>query len=92
MPREDDGDDERAPLPRVRGDVAFENVSFEYVPGAPVLRDVSFHAPAGNDDRDRRTERGREEDDARAAHGVPPSDAGRVTIDGRDLAAVRLRD
>jgi subfamily B ATP-binding cassette protein MsbA len=31
----------------VVGDVVFEGVSFEYEPGVPVLRDVSFRAPAG---------------------------------------------
>ncbi|NNM53099.1 MAG: ABC transporter ATP-binding protein [Spirochaetales bacterium] len=29
------------------GDVQFQNVSFSYVPGNPVLHDVSFHVPAG---------------------------------------------
>jgi len=32
---------------RVRGDVRFENVSFGYDPARPVLRGVSFEAPAG---------------------------------------------
>ena len=32
----------------MRGDVAFEHVSFEYNAGVPVLKDVSFHAPAGS--------------------------------------------
>ncbi|MFK3690054.1 ABC transporter ATP-binding protein [Agrobacterium tumefaciens] len=30
------------PLPRTRGDVEFKNVSFEYVTGQPVLKDVSL--------------------------------------------------
>jgi ATP-binding cassette subfamily B protein len=30
-----------------RGHVRFENVSFDYLPGVPVLRDVSFEIPAG---------------------------------------------
>jgi ATP-binding cassette subfamily B protein len=34
-------------LPEVRGRVAFENVSFAYVPGEPVLREVSFTVEAG---------------------------------------------
>ena len=34
-------------LPEVRGDVRFEDVSFEYNPGVPVLKHVTFHAPAG---------------------------------------------
>jgi ATP-binding cassette subfamily B protein len=31
----------------VRGDVAFEDVRFSYVPGEPVLRGLSFHAAPG---------------------------------------------
>jgi ABC-type multidrug transport system fused ATPase/permease subunit len=31
----------------VRGEVAFDDVHFAYVPGEPVLRGVSFHVPAG---------------------------------------------
>lgn len=34
-------------LPAVRGHVAFEHVSFEYLPGRPVLHDVSFEVEPG---------------------------------------------
>jgi len=92
MTTEDQDDANREPLAEVRGDVAFENVSFEYNPGAPVLRDVSFHAPAGS---------------TTALVGPSGSGkstliglvmafqwplAGRIRIDGHDLATVRLRD
>jgi ABC-type multidrug transport system fused ATPase/permease subunit len=36
-----------APLTDVRGDVAFDHVSFSYDAVSPVLHDVSFEAPAG---------------------------------------------
>jgi ATP-binding cassette subfamily B multidrug efflux pump len=36
----------RRPQPRA-GHVRFENVSFEYLPGSPVLQDVSFEIPPG---------------------------------------------
>src|SRR3989441_5008995 len=36
------------PIARARGKIAFQNVSFEYTPGHPVLRDVSFELPPGN--------------------------------------------
>ncbi len=35
------------PLPPLRGEVAFENVTFGYEDGRPVLRDVSFRAEPG---------------------------------------------
>ena len=44
---EDDDGVERASLGEVQGDVVFDDVSFEYDPDVPVLRDVSFHALAG---------------------------------------------
>jgi subfamily B ATP-binding cassette protein HlyB/CyaB len=38
----------RSALPQIRGDLTFEHVSFRYrVDGPEVLRDVSFHVPAG---------------------------------------------
>src|SRR5262249_9533195 len=48
MKTEDDEDFDRASLPEVQGEVEFENVSFEYNPGVPVLKNVSFMAPAGS--------------------------------------------
>ena len=33
--------------PPLRGEIAFENVSFSYVKGTPVLRNVSFHVAPG---------------------------------------------
>ncbi len=36
-----------ASLSRVRGDVRFENVSFHYSPGTPVLRDIDLEIQAG---------------------------------------------
>jgi len=44
---EDDEDAQREAIPDLAGDVKFENVSFEYKPGTPVLKGISFHAPAG---------------------------------------------
>src|SRR5689334_3446866 len=42
MPTEDEEDTGRNPLPEVHGEIAFENVTFEYNPGVPVLKNVSF--------------------------------------------------
>src|SRR5882672_6222029 len=48
MATEDADEADRLPLPEIGGEVAFENVSFEYNESAPVLRNVSFRAPAGS--------------------------------------------
>jgi subfamily B ATP-binding cassette protein MsbA len=46
-PREDADDASRAVLADLKGEVRFDGVWFEYNPGVPVLKDVSFVAPAG---------------------------------------------
>ena len=38
---------EAKPLPAIRGRVEFQSVQFEYQPGRPVLRDISFTAEPG---------------------------------------------
>jgi ABC-type multidrug transport system fused ATPase/permease subunit len=45
--REDADDEHRAVLDDLRGDIEFKDVSFEYNPGVPVLKNISFTAPAG---------------------------------------------
>jgi subfamily B ATP-binding cassette protein MsbA len=92
MATEDDEDASREPLGTVQGEVAFDDVSFEYEPGTPVLRHVSFRAPAGTT-----TALVGSSGSGKStlislvmAFGRPGS--GRVSVDGRDLAAVRLRD
>ncbi len=44
---EDEEDDERDPIPDIAGEVVFDDVWFEYKPDTPVLKGISFHAPAG---------------------------------------------
>src|SRR5256886_5084741 len=48
MSTEDQEDASRASLPDVRGEVAFDDVTFEYNNGVPVLKRVAFVAPAGS--------------------------------------------
>jgi len=47
MTTETEADIEKEPLVDIRGTIDFENVYFEYDPGVPVLKDISFHAEAG---------------------------------------------
>ncbi len=48
MPTELDEDVHREPAGDLKGTVKFENVSFEYDAGVPVLTNISFEAPAGS--------------------------------------------
>jgi subfamily B ATP-binding cassette protein MsbA len=47
MATEDQEDASKAPVPHVEGRVLFDDVWFEYEPGVPVLKGVTFTAPAG---------------------------------------------
>jgi len=89
---EDQEDEQRDPIGDVSGDVAFENVSFEYAAGVPVLRDVSFKTAAGtttalvgSSGAGKSTLIGLVTAFNRPTHG-------RVLVDGRDIATLRLRD
>jgi ABC-type multidrug transport system fused ATPase/permease subunit len=89
---EGEEDDTRAAMTDVHGEVEFENVTFEYTPGVPVLKGVSFKAPA------------RTTTALVGSSGSGKSTlislvmtfnrplSGRVLVDGRDLESVRLRD
>ncbi len=48
MATEDQEDASRRPMPDVHGEVEFQDVVFEYNPGVPVLKHVSFKSPAGS--------------------------------------------
>jgi ABC-type multidrug transport system fused ATPase/permease subunit len=86
------GDETRDPVDAISGEVEFENVSFEYEPGVPVLKNVSFHAPArtttalvGSSGSGKSTLMS-----LVMTFNRPKS--GRILIDGRDLSELRLRD
>ena len=91
-PREDEGDDARAPINAVRGDVAFEGVSFEYVLGVPVLKDMSFRAAAGTTTAIVGPSGAGKTTMLSLVMAFHRPTQGTVTIDGRDLAGLRLRD
>ena len=68
-------------------------MSFEYNPGVPVLKHVSFTRAGGHDDRAGRIERIGQEHADQPGDGVQPAAcAARILVDGRDLATIRLRD
>ena len=92
MKTEDDEDNTRAPRGVVAGDVRFENVSFEYNPGVLVLKDVSFHAPAGTTTALVGSSGSGKSTLLSLVMAFNRPKSGRIFIDGRDLATVRLRD
>src|SRR5262245_14361378 len=92
MATEDDEDASRMPLPDVRGEVAFRDVTFEYNEGTPVLKNVSFHAPAGSTTAlVGSSGSGKSTLISLVMTFNRPRD-GQVLVDGHDLTTVRLRD
>jgi subfamily B ATP-binding cassette protein MsbA len=92
MVTEDDADERRAPVSEIAGDVVFENVHFEYEPGEPVLRDISFHAPAGTTTALVGSSGSGKSTLMSLVLAFNRPGAGRVLVDGADLDSLRLRD
>jgi subfamily B ATP-binding cassette protein MsbA len=92
MATESDEDATRAPLGRLDGDVIFDDVWFEYTPGQPVLRGVSFHAPPGSTTALVGSSGSGKSTLISLVMAFNRPTAGRVIVDGRDLAGVRLMD
>ena len=89
---EDAEDATRAPMPEVRGDVVFEDVSYAYVPGRDVLRHVSFHAAAGTTTALVGSSGAGKSTLISLVLAFNRPTAGRVLVDGRDLAGLRLAE
>jgi subfamily B ATP-binding cassette protein MsbA len=92
MATEDQEDARRAALPALEGDVRFEDVGFEYTPGVPVLKAVSFHAPAGTTTALVGSSGSGKSTLISLIMTFNRPQTGRVVVDGRDLREVRLRD
>ena len=92
MATEDDEDASREPLGTLQGEVVFDDVSFEYEPGTPVLRHVSFRAPAGTTTALVGSSGSGKSTLISLVMAFSRPGSGRVSVDGRDLTAVRLRD
>jgi subfamily B ATP-binding cassette protein MsbA len=87
---EDDGG--RTPLPDVRGDIRFEDVWFEYESGRPVLKGITFDAPAGSTTALVGSSGSGKSTLISLVMAFNRPLKGRVRVDGRDLSSVRLRD
>lgn len=76
----------------VRGEVAFEDVRFSYLPGRPVLKGISFRVPAGRSVAIvGPTGAGKSSVISLLCRFYDP-DSGTVRIDGRDLRGVPFAD
>jgi subfamily B ATP-binding cassette protein MsbA len=92
MPTEVEEDARRASVDRLTGDVAFDNVWFEYTDGQPVLRGVSFTARAGTTTALVGSSGSGKSTLISLVMAFNRPTSGRVLVDGRDLADLRLMD
>jgi len=92
MTTELDEDRSRAPVERLAGDVAFDKVWFEYNPGQPVLRGVSFHAAPGTTTALVGSSGSGKSTLISIVMAFNRPTQGRVLVDGVDLAQLRLFD
>ena len=90
--REDDGDEAREACTELRGDVVMEDVHFHYDEGKPVLRGVSLVAPAGTTTALVGSSGSGKSTLVSLVMAFNRPQRGRVLVDGRDLASLRLAD
>ena len=92
MSTEIDGDEGKARMGDTEGGIAFENVSFSYDDKVPVLRGVSLTAPPGSTTALVGSSGSGKSTLASLVLSFNAPDSGRILIDGRDLARLRLAD
>lgn len=89
---EDAEDASRTPTRDVVGDVVFDDVWFEYKPDVPVLKGISFHAKAGTTTALVGPSGSGKSTLIGLVMAFYRPTRGRVFVDSRDLATLRLRD
>lgn len=92
MGTEDEDEAQRAALETIEGEIAFHNVSFEYNDNTPVLRNVSFVAPAGSTTALVGSSGSGKSTLISLVMAFNRPLSGILTLDGRDLASIRLKD
>jgi subfamily B ATP-binding cassette protein MsbA len=89
---EDDEDEHRSAIPDLAGEVRFEDVWFEYKPDTPVLKGVSFHAPAGTTTALVGPSGSGKSTLIGLVMAFHRPKQGKVSVDRQDLVGLRLRD
>ncbi|MDQ2855414.1 MAG: ABC transporter ATP-binding protein/permease [Acidobacteriota bacterium] len=92
MTTEDENESERESLAEIKGEIAFDDVSFEYDASVPVLKHVSFRASAGSTTALVGSSGSGKSTLISLVMAFNRPIAGRVTVDGRDLESLRLKD
>jgi subfamily B ATP-binding cassette protein MsbA len=92
MTTEDDEDATREKVENIRGEVEFQDVSFEYTAGVRVLKHISLKAPAGSTTALVGSSGSGKSTLLSLVMAFNRPVEGRVLVDGRDLATLRLRD
>ena len=92
MPTELEEDASREPVQQLTGDVAFDDVWFEYNEGQPVLRGVSFEAAAGTTTALVGSSGSGKSTLISIVMAFNRPTKGQVLVDGKDLADLRLMD
>ena len=92
MATEDEEDPSRSQLGEIIGEIEFHDVSFEYNDDTPVLKHVSFVASAGSTTALVGSSGSGKSTLISLAMAFNRPLSGKVTVDGRDLESIRLKD
>jgi len=90
--REDADDANRGEIVDLKGDIEFGDVSFEYNPGVPVLKNISFKAPAGTTTALVGSSGSGKSTLISLVMAFNRPSSGVVLVDGRDLESLRLAE
>ena len=92
MPTEDQEDAHRSTVPVIAGHIAFDDVTFEYEPGIPVLKGLSFDAPAGTTTALVGSSGSGKSTLISLVMAFARPTEGRITVDGADLDSLKLHE
>jgi subfamily B ATP-binding cassette protein MsbA len=92
MQTEDEADEGKPSLGDIRGDIRFEDVWFEYNPGVPVLKSITFHAAPGTTTALVGSSGSGKSTLISLVMAFNRPAKGKVVVDGKDLNDIPLRD